>query len=112
MRIVVLGYIVRGPLGGLVWHHLQYVMGLRDLGHDVYFMEDSDDYASCYVPTTNEMTEDCAYGLQFAGQAFEAFRLGDRWAYFDAHHNAWKGPRATDAPELFRTADLLLNLSG
>jgi hypothetical protein len=23
LRIVLLGYIVRGPLGGLVWHHLQ-----------------------------------------------------------------------------------------
>ena len=26
-RILVLGYLVRGPLGGLAWHHLQYVVG-------------------------------------------------------------------------------------
>ena len=43
LRIIVLGYIVRGPLGGMVWHHLQYVMGLAHLGHDVYFIEDSGD---------------------------------------------------------------------
>ena len=43
LRIVVLGYVVRGPLGGLTWHHLQYLLGLRRLGHDVYFFEDSDD---------------------------------------------------------------------
>src|SRR5438034_152419 len=30
--ITELGYIVRGPLGGLAWHHLQYVMGLRLAG--------------------------------------------------------------------------------
>lgn len=42
LRIVVLGYIVRGPIGGLAWHHLQYVLGLSQLGHDVYFFEDSD----------------------------------------------------------------------
>jgi hypothetical protein len=47
MNIIVLGYIVRGPLGGLAWHHLQYVIGLSKLGHDVYFFEDSDDYPSC-----------------------------------------------------------------
>jgi hypothetical protein len=41
MRIVVSGYIVRGPYGGLVWHHLQYVLGLKKLGHEVLFLEDS-----------------------------------------------------------------------
>lgn len=51
LRIIVLGYIVRGPLGGLVWHHLQYVLGLARLGHDVYFVEDSDDYPGCYDPS-------------------------------------------------------------
>ena len=29
LRIVVAGYIVGGPLGGLVWHHLQYVLGIN-----------------------------------------------------------------------------------
>ena len=43
LRIIVLGYIVRGPVGGLAWHHLQYVMGLAHCGHDVYFAEDSGD---------------------------------------------------------------------
>ena len=42
LRVVVWGYIVRGPLGGLAWHHLQYVLGLSQLGHDVWFVEDSD----------------------------------------------------------------------
>ena len=28
LRIVVAGYIVGGPLGGLVWHHFQYILGL------------------------------------------------------------------------------------
>ena len=63
MRVLVLGYIVRGPLGGHAWHHLQYVLGLERLGHDVYFLEDSDDFESCYDPTTHEMTIDPAFGL-------------------------------------------------
>ena len=43
LRIVVLGYLVRGPLGGMAWSDLHYVLGLRSLGHDVWFLEDSDD---------------------------------------------------------------------
>ena len=39
-----LGYIVRGPLGGMSLSDLQYLLGLADLGHDVYFVEDSGDY--------------------------------------------------------------------
>jgi len=52
LRVIVLGYIVRCPLGGMAWHHLQYVLGLHQLGHDVWFVEDSDDVPwSCYDPT-------------------------------------------------------------
>ena len=112
LRIVVLGYIVRGPLGGLVWHHLQYVLGLHRLGHDVYFVEDSDDYEACYDPATGAVGKDATYGLKFIQAACDSVDLGDRWAYFDAHTNRWLGPCAGTATTLFRTADLLLNLSG
>ena len=65
LRIILLGYIVRGPLAGLAWHYLQYVLALTRLGHEVYFFEDSDDYASCYNPETNTQSTDPSYGLQF-----------------------------------------------
>jgi hypothetical protein len=106
------GYIVRGPLGGLVWHHLQYVIGLRRLGHDVYFIEDSDDYESCFNPDLNVTTADPSFGLRFASDSFEQVGLGDRWAYFDAHQRGWLGPAGGAALELFRSADVLLNVSG
>jgi hypothetical protein len=112
LRIILLGYIVRGPLGGLAWHHLQYVMGLRDLGYDVYFVEDSNDYASCYNPTTHSTDRDPSYGLRFAEQTFSSVRLGDRWAYYDAHTEQWHGPCANRILDLFKSADLLLNISG
>src|SRR3984957_3843959 len=112
LRIIVLGYIVRGPLGGLVWHHLQYVMGLCRLGHDAYFIEDSDDYESCYEPATGRLTSDPQCGLSFASDLFDAVGLGRRWAYFDAHRNTWMGPAGASARGLLRSADLLLNLSG
>jgi hypothetical protein len=105
-----MGYIVRGPLGGLVWHHLQYILGLVKLGHDVYFLEDSDDYESCYDPQTDSMGTDPSFGLQFLNQTLTHFNLSDRWAYFDAHRNNWFG--FPNAKELCATADVLLNVSG
>jgi hypothetical protein len=112
LRIAVLGYVVRGPFGGMVWHHLQYVLGLARLGHDVLFVEDSDDYASCYDPARRVMDIDPSYGLRFAAEAFGLVGLDDRWAYHDAHNSRWHGPRAADARRFCASADLVLNLSG
>ncbi|MBN2182868.1 MAG: hypothetical protein JW715_13235 [Sedimentisphaerales bacterium] len=112
LRIVVSGYIIRGPLGGLTWHHLQYVMGFAKLGHEVYFVEDSDDYPSCYDPSNNKTDIDPSYGLKFASHAFNRVGLNDRWAYYDAHRALWLGPRADNIIDLCLSANLLLNLSG
>ena len=112
LRIVVLGYIVRGPLGGLAWHHLQYVLGLARLGHDVRFVEDSDDYPSCYDPVRHTVDRDPSYGLKFADDAFTRLGISELWAYYDAHTNRWAGSAATSIIDFCRSADLLINVSG
>lgn len=111
LRIVVLGYVVRGPVGGMAWHHLNYIRGLADLGHDVLFMEDSDDFPSCYDPSRFITGCDPTYGLAFAREAFDRIGLPDRWCYFDAHTNGWYGPAAERAGDFCRSADLLINVS-
>src|SRR5437764_344950 len=111
LRIVLLGYIVRGPLGGLAWHHLQYALGLDRLGHEVYFVEDSDDYPSCYDPERGVTDTDPSYGLRFAKDTFEKVGLGGCWAYHDAHTGRWLGPCAGRIVTACASADLLLNLS-
>jgi len=112
LRIIVLGHIVRGPLGGMAWSHLHYLLGLARLGHDVFFVEDSDDYPSCYDPETDITGTDPTYGLRFATRLFERVGLGDRWAYHDAHTSRWLGPCADRILGLCATADLLLNIGG
>jgi hypothetical protein len=112
LRIIVLGYIVRGPMGGMAWHHLQYLMGLRDLGHDVYFIEDSGDTLfCCYDPTRHVTDKDPRYGLKFAAYAFKRVGLSERWAYFNAHSELWLGPLSNRILNICENADLLLNLS-
>jgi hypothetical protein len=112
LRVLVLGYLVRGPMGGMAWHHLHYALGLARLGHDVWFLEDSDDYESCYDPRTHLMGTDPAFGLRFAEAALGLLGLQDRLAYWDAHTRRWLGPAAARAPELCASADLLVNVSG
>lgn len=111
LRIVVLGYLVRGPFGGMAWHHLQYVLGLTQLGHDVLFVEDSDDYASCYDPSRRRFGVDPTFGLAFTAHAFTRLALPACWAYYDAHRDVWHGPRAGDAAAFCAAADLVINVS-
>lgn len=114
LRIIVLGYIVRGPIGGLAWHHLQYVIGLSAMGHEVVFVEDSGDeeWACCYDPSTGETGINPAYGLQFTQQAFSQVGIPDQWCYYDAFTSRWLGPYSNKIEAYCREADLLLNLSG
>jgi hypothetical protein len=113
LRIIVLGYIVRGPVGGMAWSDLHYMMGLLDLGHNVYFVEDSGDLPwCCYDPSRNTTDSDPTYGLHFAKRIFEAMGLGDRWAYYDAHTSRWMGPSSDRIVTICSNADLLLDLGG
>jgi hypothetical protein len=112
MRILVLGYMIRGPWGGMVWHHLQYLLGLSQLGHEVYFLEDSDDYPSCYTPWSAEGSTDPTYGIEFLRTMLVRVGLEEGWAYFDAHRTVWHGPLTPRIHEIIGSCDLLLNLSG
>ena len=113
LRIIVLGYIVRGPVGGMAWCDLHYLMGLLSLGHDVYYVEDSGDSIwCCYDPSRNTTDADPTYGLGFAKSIFAEVGLTDRWAYYDAHRACWCGPCASKIFEICATADLVLNLAG
>jgi hypothetical protein len=96
----------------MAWHYLQYAMGLKQLGHEVYFVEESDDYPCCYDPRRHVTDKDPSYGLQFTKKTFERVDMSDCWAYYDAHKKAWHGPRAGDIVEICSTADMLINISG
>lgn len=111
LRVIVSGYLVRGPVAGMAWHHVQYIVGLARLGHEVWFIEDSDDHDwSCYDPVRGVTDKDPAYGLAYAQRILEYFSLGDRWAYYDAHTLKWRGPCADTMVAMCSEADVLIDL--
>jgi len=99
-------------MGGMTWHHLQYFLGLHQMGHDVYFLEDSGDTPySCYDPVRNVTDQNPGYGLEYAKGVFKRVGLENRWGYYDRHMDQWHGPLTETALKIIKEADLLLNLS-
>jgi hypothetical protein len=111
-RIVVTGYLVRYPIGGYAWQAAHYLLGVRALGHDVWFYEDTGVYADAYDPTTNASGRVYDYGVAAAGAFLGRLGLGDRWVFVDVDRGREHGPQAGRARELLRDADLVLNVAG
>ncbi len=109
MRIILAGIIGRYPWGGVTWCSLMYMIGLRRLGHEVYYLEDT---SECnYDPETNSIATDPSYALRYIQESLAPFYFGDRWCYVDYlgnHH----GTSREKWQEVCRSADLLLVLSG
>ncbi|MFQ3670013.1 MAG: glycosyltransferase family 1 protein [Verrucomicrobiia bacterium] len=109
MRIVVTGLLGQYPFGGVVWDYIQYLLGFRALGHEVYYLEDSGSWP--YDPVAKTISADCSYNVSFLGRMMEEFGLGDRWIYRNAADGQFYGAGERLARDLLRGADLLLNVS-
>lgn len=111
-RVVLAGYMVRYPLGGYAWQALHFLAGLRALGCDVFFYEDTAYYGDAYVPGADAMTTDYAYGVRAATDFFAAHGFGDAWAFWDAAADRTYGANAERAAAALADADLFINLAG
>ena len=111
LRIIVTGLIGQYPLGGVVWDYIQYVVGLKQLGHDVYYFEDTGQ--SPYVPSLGGLSDDYSFTVGYLESVMEHFGLKDRWAYhFPYPVPQWFGLSDKARAEIISTADLLINVSG
>jgi hypothetical protein len=116
LRIIVTGLIAQHPqLGGMTWHYLQYVVGLKRLGHDVYYFEDSGEhpYNLNGGPSGNDWTaSDCAYNINYLSKIMTRFGLEHRWAYRFPQNSKWFGLSNKEREKTINSADLLINVSG
>lgn len=100
-------YMVRYPLGGNLSWALQYLTGLRDLGHDVYVVEKYVHADSCYDPVQQVMTNDCTYGVQTVSELLGRFDLKDHWC-FVSHDQEYYGMSKNKITEIFERANLYI----
>src|SRR6476659_3935745 len=110
MATIVLGsYAVQFPVGGYFSWVLQWLVGLRELGHDPWFVERAHSPGSCFDPPTNTMSDDCSYGTSSLNALLERFSLDDRWCFVDAHGDYHGRSRSTIEDVLGR-ADLFIDM--
>jgi hypothetical protein len=111
LSIVVLGIAGQMPFAGVAWQTLHYLEGLRRLGHDVHYVEDTGAWP--YDVDRGTVTADPAYTVDYLGRVMVWAGLGERWAYVaGSGGRRVYGRTASQVAAVFGTADVLLNLSG
>ncbi len=109
MATIIIGsYMVRYPLGGNLSWALQYLVGFKELGHDVYMVEKSAYPNSCYDPVKQVISDDCTYGVQVVSELLGNYGLEDKWCFVDAA-NVYHGLSKTRINEVFKNADLYID---
>jgi hypothetical protein len=81
MTIILAGAIGRSGLGGQAWAYLQYLIGFRALGHDVYYLEDCGETSWVWNWDIGEWTEDPVFPAAYVRDCLEPFDFKDRWTY-------------------------------
>ena len=110
LRIVTTGLLGQYAFGGVTWDYLQYALGFRALGHDVWYLEDTGAWA--YDPVAEEPSADCAHNVRYLARIMDEFDLGDRWIYRNAADGRYHGVEAALAERVLAEADVLVNVSG
>jgi hypothetical protein len=111
LRLVVLGTLAVNPWAGMAWMHMQIAVGLRRLGHDVYYLETTSSWP--YDPAHGTRVDNSDHAVQYLARVSESFGLADRWAYRRSFSDkAWFGLRRGEAEDLLAHADAVLNIAG
>jgi hypothetical protein len=110
-KVIVSGILFWYPLAGVTYQFVHYLLGLRRLGYDPYYVEDSSRWV--YDPDLNEPSPDPTSNIQRLIPMLERFGLGDRWAYRD-HGPQGRCFGMTDGAlgRLYREAEAFLNVTG
>src|SRR5688572_14166420 len=109
MKVLFAGIMGRYPFGGVTWCSLMYLLGLRALGHQVFYIEDTGE--CIYDPEQNILSRDPSYGTRYIHSALAPFGLGDRWSFVN-YDGTYHGASRETVRAYCGDADLFINLSG
>ena len=107
-----MGFMGSMPIAGVIWQHIHYIVGLRRLGHDVFFIEDSARLP--YNPETFEVTDEFDYAAKVLARLARDFDFKNRWAYCARYlpGDPTAGLPLKTIRQLYREADAILNVCG
>lgn len=107
---IVSGILFWYPLAGVSYQFLHYLIGLRQLGFRVFYIEDS---SRCvYDPAKREIVADPRSNIARVEPLLRAHGFADAWAYRAAPGGECFGMTPEQISKLYRSADVLLNVTG
>ncbi len=110
MRVVVTGLVATYPLGGVAWDYLAYVDGLRRLGCEVLYLEDTGGWF--YDPAAGSFRADPGPNLGYLAAALARLQAEDvAWAV-RGPDGVLHGLDEAGLNAFCGSADLFLNVSG
>jgi hypothetical protein len=111
LRIIVGGLVGQFPLGGVAWDYFHYLLGLHELGHDVYYHEDT--WVWPFDPVQRSTTDKPDYTVKFIDDFFAAYapELNSKWHYVLLHEKHF-GMSDAEFNRVAASADIFLNVSG
>lgn len=110
LQVIVLGCMVTLPIPGVLVQVLHYMRGLRALGFDPWYVEDSNRWV--YDPVRMEPAEGGSRQLALLEPFLRKYDLLDRFCYRPGPGAPTFAPTAVDIDALYRSTDVLLNVTG
>src|SRR5260370_13526191 len=95
-------------MAGSALSWLQYVLGLRALGHDVHYLEDAGGWF--YDPAGAQAVREVAVPLSHLARLMKYFDLSDKWTFIDEQRRQY-GVTGIRFYELLTSADLLVHVT-
>lgn len=111
-RMIVFGLAFWYPLAGVTYQFLHYLIGLRKLGWDVYYVEDS--ARKVYDVKAEEFTYDWAAtgNVEQIGAILDAYGFQGKWVAHCHIDDRFWGMSRSELAELYRTADAFMHVCG
>jgi hypothetical protein len=110
-RIIVFGILFWYPLAGVTYQFLHYLIALRRLGYDPYYIEDSGRWI--YDPALNDLSSDATPNIAAVAPVLEAHGFAGRWAFRGSYPDGrCYGMTDGQILNLYRDADAFLNVTG
>lgn len=110
-KIIVFGILFWYPLAGVTYQFLHYLIGLRRLGYDPYYIEDSGRWI--YDPRLNDLSPDASGNIEAVLPALKQHGFGDCWAFRGQYPDGkCYGMSESQIDALYREADAFLNVTG
>src|SRR5262245_64970633 len=78
-KILVFGILFWYPLAGVTYQFLHYLLALRRLGYDPYYIEDSGRWV--YDPRINDLSPDATGNIESVTPILEAHGFAGHWAF-------------------------------